>query len=127
MAPDLAQARISAMHALRFTGEVLPDLPPPQDGGFITGWFIEVACLPTGITVALHPAWSTKATHGIGHVSPGATDRAGKLTYMRPEALYSTRERANFAARHKVLMLAARELMRLDAELGVTAFAAHAA
>lgn len=108
---ELAEAR-----ALRFTSQVVPDLPAPKGGVKTSGWDFNAHCHEVG------QAWSESIAHGRG---PARGKNMSASQGSR--ALYSTKLLALKAMRNTMEHKAARELAKVDALIEQEAAAQAAA
>jgi hypothetical protein len=98
---DAAIKRLRIIAALRWSDDVLPDVPIPTDSTLSVGWLpcfnrVEVAC-------------SSAVFHALG--------RTDKTNSQQPRKLYSTKLRALRALRYETAMRCAEELERIDTQI----------
>ena len=89
--------------ALRTTGDVAPDVPPPSSGGLSKGFAVVAE---TSDYARVEPACSSSVHHGTG--------QQDKTTTQGPRHLYSTKEMALKALRRAVERHCAERLRRVD-------------
>ena len=96
--------------ALRSTSRVLPDVPPPENGGHRVGWRPRVNFSSYGRLVDAEKAWTEEAVHGGGEYRKGL-HRSASRGQIR---LYSTRLLALRAARYEAEQRVAELLRGVD-------------
>lgn len=102
---EAAILRAETLAALRWTGPVARDLPPPSPGGneaYTQGWDFNA------YTLSADEWWSGPVTHGRGRA-----DRRTSAS-QSGRALFSTQRLALAALRHAVEMKAAADLLKVD-------------
>lgn len=115
---DARIEELETYRALRWTGPVDPDVPPPAlTFTYSRGWDVHAMALGSGaswgIVNAVERAWSDTIAHGRG--DPPADGVPRKFSASRgARTLYSTRLRALRALRHAVEREAAGVLRRID-------------
>lgn len=101
--------RAETLAALRWTSEVLPDVMPPESGGYTQGWTFNAYVRNVQI------AWSGATVHGYGEApTRGACYRSASQNSIR---LFSTKARALSALRHALEKECAAALLKIDREL----------
>lgn len=106
-AVDAELRRANVLAALRWTGAVEPDVPPPTGEGYTSGWIFNV------YYKTVEQAWSSALSHGDG-LGP----KPAQQSFRRgPICMFSTRAKALAALRNELERQCANSLADVDALL----------
>lgn len=105
-----AQNQLAYARALRWSPQAAgPDLEPPIDGSYTSGWLV----IGGGEHARIVPAWSKSNSHGWGSPAP----ELGRSGSQGSRLLYSTRQKALLSLRNDLEHKYAMKLAEIDAEL----------
>lgn len=103
---DARLLKAETLAALRWTGEVEPDIPVPKTFGTSSGWSFNVH------TRKVDATWSESAAHGYGLKRDG-----NRSASQGGISMYSTKELALAALRHAVELESAAALLSIDKQI----------
>lgn len=111
-AMDLLRAERDMYKALRWTEEVKPDVPPPDD--FFEPYSRGFVCVGNRLEFWIQKGISSTVSHAT---TDDYRDWPKDTTSQNPRWFHSTRSRALRAARHEMAVAAAKALAKIDREI----------